>query len=301
MKLIKYNWLILLIFSLMACDPEEFFSPVVELDIPPHTSKLVVAADFEPNSDSLRVFVSKSYGFLDPKSLNRWDRVDTVSGVQVQLFKNDVLWTTFTSAKNGYYTSGQTIPLNDHSTYRLQVSAPNFETVTAVQTVPSLVPIVKATFVSQGGVDAFGGKVDLYTIEFNDPANEENFYQAEATWKYQFGANSWDSTTYALTHLASTGDNGNETMLIDKAFNGKTYKWLLQPYFSRGQPQVGDTITVRLQPIAKDRYLYNKSYTLYSDSRDNPFAEPVLLYTNLQKGYGYFTISGGSTKKRFVF
>lgn len=301
MKLIKYNWLILLIFSLMACDPEEFFTPVVELNMPPHTAKLVIGADFEPNSDSLRVYVSRSYGFLDPQSQRLWNSIDTVAGVQVQLFKNEVLWATFTSAKNGYYTSGQKIPLNDRSTYRLQVSAPNYETVTAVQTVPTSVPITKATFTSEGGVEPDGYKVDLYTIDFNDPANEENFYQSEATWKFKRSSGRWDSETYPLAHLTSTGDNGNETMLTDKAFSGKSYKWLLKPYYSKIQPQVGDTIEVRLMSLTKDRYLYNKSLALHNGSQDNPFSEPVLLYTNLQKGYGYFTISGGYTKKIIVF
>jgi hypothetical protein len=90
-------------------------------------------------------------------------------------------------------------------------------------------------------------------------------------------------------------------MLTDKAFNGKSYKWLLKPQFSKIQPQVGDTIEVRLFPITKDRYLYNKSLSLHNNLQDNPFAEPVLLYTNLQKGYGYFTISGSPTNKIIVF
>jgi hypothetical protein len=299
MKILKYNFIFLLIFGLSACDPEEFFSPVVELDIPPHTSKLVVAAHFAPNSDSLRVYVSKSYGFLDPKSQS-WSDSDTVSGVQVQLFRNDVLWSTFTRGRNAFYTSGKKIPSNDASIYRLQVSAPNYATVTATQKVPESVPITKATFTLQGGTEPDGTKVDLYTIEFNDPANDANFYQAEMTHKFKRG-NFWDEYDLGLVHFAATGDNGNQNMLTDNAFNGKSYKWLLKPNYWRAQPQTGDTMTVRLMPISKDRYLYNKSRTLQSDAQGNPFAEPVLLYTNLQNGYGFFTISGTYTEKIILF
>ena len=164
MKIIKLFFLIAFIFSLSSCD-EDFFAPVVELDIAPHTSKLAISANFVPNSDSLRVYVGKSYGFLDPKFPsfnNSFSTVlDTVTGVQVQLFKNEVLWATFKSAKNGYYTSGQKIVPNESATYRLQVSAPNYETAIATQKQPSTVPIVNATFTPLGASDPSGQKLDV--------------------------------------------------------------------------------------------------------------------------------------------
>jgi Domain of unknown function (DUF4249) len=235
MKIIKYSLIFGLFAGFSACDVEEYFSPVVELKMPPHTSKLVVAADFGLNSDSLRVFVSKSYAFLDPKlpANSFWWNADTVTGVQVKLFKNNLLWANLTSAQNGYYTSGQKIALNDTSTYRLEVSAPQYETVTAVQKAPAKVPMLNSMFTANGGADRDGRKIDLYSIEFKDPANEENFYQAEATLKHKDWNGQWEIVTFPLNHFAAASDNGGENMLTDKAFNGKAYRWLLQGSYSR--------------------------------------------------------------------
>ena len=107
--------------------------------------------------------------------------------------------------------------------------------------------------------------------------------------------------TFGLTNFASTGDNGAENMLTDRAFNGKKYNWLLQGNYTSIAPGAGDTLVVRLKPLTKERYLYNKSLSLYYGAKDNPFSEPTLLYTNIQKGYGMFTISGNYAEKKIVF
>jgi hypothetical protein len=160
---------------------------------------------------------------------------------------------------------------------------------------------LNSSFTANGGADSDGRKIDLYSIEFKDPANEENFYQAEATLKHKDWNGQWEILTFPLNHFAAASDNGSENMLTDKAFNGKVYRWLLQGSYSRIFPQSGDTLIVRLMPITKERYLYNKSEALFFNAQYNPFAEPVLLYTNLQKGYGFFTIAGNYTEKMFNF
>ena len=47
--------------------------------------------------------------------------------------------------------------------------------------------------------------------------------------------------------------------------------------------------TVGLLHINKDYFKYLKSLNTYENVQDNPFAEPVNLYSNVKNGYGFFT------------
>ena len=64
MKLIKYIAFIFALSVFAACN-ENFFTPVVEINLTPHKSKLVVFASFYAESDSLVVYLTRSRSALD--------------------------------------------------------------------------------------------------------------------------------------------------------------------------------------------------------------------------------------------
>ena len=43
-----------------------------------------------------------------------------------------------------------------------------------------------------------------------------------------------------------------------------------------------------LHNISQDYYYYRRSLELYNQSSDNPFAQPVQVYSNIENGFGIF-------------
>ena len=58
-----------LLMSFIACSIKDF-TPIVAIEIPSHTPRLVIRADWSAGDDSLAVFVSKSKGVLDKTKAN---------------------------------------------------------------------------------------------------------------------------------------------------------------------------------------------------------------------------------------
>jgi hypothetical protein len=62
-----------------------------------------------------------------------------------------------------------------------------------------------------------------------------------------------------------------------------------------------DTVEVwiDLQQVDKSYYLYAVSEQKYQQTRNNPFTEPVQVYSNVKNGFGLFSAYNG-TRKEFI-
>lgn len=75
-------------------------------------------------------------------------------------------------------------------------------------------------------------------------------------------------------------------------------------YGNPSNPNSGNGIiyernTIHIQRLSKDLYNYLKYLKLYDHYRDNPFAEPVPVYSNVKKGVGIF--AGFNDETKFTF
>ena len=75
-------------------------------------------------------------------------------------------------------------------------------------------------------------------------------------------------------------------------------------YGNPANPNSGNGIiyernTIHVQRLSKDLYNYLKYLKLYDHYRDNPFAEPVPVYSNVKKGVGLFAGFNDETKMEF--
>jgi hypothetical protein len=57
-------------------------------------------------------------------------------------------------------------------------------------------------------------------------------------------------------------------------------------YKSETVPDSDKIIRVQLSNISKEFYDYQKSLTEHNRTDDNPFAEPIQVYTNVKNGFG---------------
>jgi len=51
-------------------------------------------------------------------------------------------------------------------------------------------------------------------------------------------------------------------------------------------------IKVKVSTISRDKYFYSQSLYAYENASGNPFAEPVIVYTNVENGQGIFSMEG---------
>ena len=305
MKRIQYFSFLILCLSVAACsDPENFFNPIVDIDLPPHKSKLVLFADFQAETDSLVVHLTHTRSALDTATsririydtirfgsntyVNQYYVDDTLKNAKVELFRNDVLWGTFLANKYGRYILRKKL-VNDGATYRLRAEAPSYDVVEATQKMPATATLDSVRFVKDGaiiqdGLDTY--KEDEFTYFFKDPAETGNYYSVAAYFYY--GNN--DNEIY----LQSLDKLSQSNILSDKSFNGKAYNWRLHGKLWN-TPVNGNRIEYKLSSSSSDLLQFLRSKELVDNAQGNPFAEPVILYYNIKNGYGLFALTTTTT------
>ncbi|MDZ7879314.1 MAG: DUF4249 family protein [Saprospiraceae bacterium] len=248
---------ILLLIPFFACD-EDSFSPLVEIDIPAHTPRLVIRADWQAGSDSLAVFVSKSKGVLDKTKANfsqvfsYWngkdsikyvqEHYDTVPNTKVELLRNGLLLGTIPYSRKGYHVANKLYKLDTVSgaTYTIRVSAPNFETVEAAQKIQEGFKILRGGYRKDAALyrdlsDPFSSpqRGDELTIEIQDSGNDENYYALNGSGSFGFfrspdalvSRDSMGQKFEAFGYINNIDPNEENDFLPDRSFNGKNYSW----------------------------------------------------------------------------
>lgn len=278
------------ICSFFGCD-EGSFSQVVDVEIPKHDPKLAIKCTIAEGDTLLECLVSHSLKIDDPSNFR------LIDDATVLLFRDGVLFAemeydTFTKTYREYLT----MPFIAEGTYRLEVSAPEFETESAIQESPTLVPIQEIRFEEDGAILADGERGHQIDVIWSDPAEEANYYSLDI---YVSDPGSDILVQRYTETLDPTIEYGidEESLIDDTSFNGKTFTARLaisNLYDQFLEP--GGKLHAVLTHMTRDGYLYSRSRELYELSRDNPFVEPVVVHSNVEGGYGIFTIERSSSK-----
>ena len=286
MKSYNILFLLLSLIALSSCG-EDFFNQVVDIDIPEHEPLLAVSGHFRAQDTTLTVFVSRSAGILDPVNFDTLE----VAGATVEVLKDGEAFQTLPNVGSGYFR----LNLEDQlgaglHTYSLEVRAPGYGEAKAWQTMPAPVPIQDAVYEAEGGIDPDGNKVNTLSVEFEDPAGNDNYYFLEAFVTVTdtfFG--DWEYTIYLESEdvLVEYQDRG--LLFRDGPIDGKQYA-LKAYFFDNIHLRPDAQLTVRLHSISRDRYLFLRTLDLYSNAQDNPFAEPVVVHNNVEGGVGIFSV-----------
>lgn len=295
MKNIKIGFLALLIITVFASCEDLFDGAILDVELPDHESELAPYAFFGDTDSVLTVMVGKSVGILDATN------PDVVFGATVELYKNGVLEHTFTYADS---VRGYQVALNGFfnptagDEYELRVSAEGFEMVSATQVMPEKVEIIEGTVDIAGGIDQFGDPADIIEIRFRDPAGVQNYYEAGGFMNIRM--QSFFDTTIIEEYTNpfyfesndpnfSDGEIANGT-LSDLAFDGQEYLLRLQNYnwFGTDNPQTEISGVIFFNSVTAEYATYLNSLNDYYEAENNPFAEPVLLYSNMSGGLGTF-------------
>jgi len=267
--------IVLIIILTVSC--RDFFEMSIDLDVPEHVSKLAVTALMNNSSGENNVLVSFSQGITKDASNNQ-----LINNADVVLSDgtNDINFTL--SNIEGVYTPNSEIIFEMNKTYSLSVSTPQYSEVTAIQKLPTVIPITKVTFDSS-----------KLRVQFKDIANQKNYYLLEL-FHLDDESDFYESTgiyTFGESSYWSAFSNG--ILFKDTNFNGEQTEMIAEHYFS-SEPNTTHHFKAVLHHTSEDYYRYDRSFSLSEEADGNPFVEPVILHKNFDNGYGVFSLMNKS-------
>ncbi len=275
---------------LAACEKE-----VVGIKLPGPERQLVVNCLISPDEWYIRVFAARSLpGFGDrnlPDTLVRDAIVALSDGtLTIQLLYDE-------SHKAYVYEpwvrSTPRFTIVPGRSYALRVTTPRGEVATAACTVPAALEVPITVFPDSAWDTYRNGYYYRMRMSWPDPPGQVNYYrvggwQEKVTSLYQDGtpANMSSSPVdwEAEETISDAGQDGQR--LISPRGNWR--RWPLDS-------SIQLSLHAQLLHVDEHYYKYHRSLRRTIQSQANPFAEPVLIYSNVTGGLGVFAAYTEST------
>jgi hypothetical protein len=268
------------------------------VDIPDQNLKLVIHSE-QAQNDYFSITVGRSAGIREPMTLQ--PRQLHIINATVVVKENDTLTDTLRyNSGTGRY-EGQKIRALIGKMYTVEASVAGFEKATGSSVLPGLVQPVQVNWRRNIRTDAYGGSLDEVTISFTDDIAIQDYYlirlrQAAGEFVLCTYSNDKDIERSVSSDLFETEEclSGWRVLLADRNFNGSTKTVVLNVISAELNENIDQQgrrrrPTIELLHINKDYFQHLKSLTAYEKVRDNPFAEPANVYSNIRNGYGIFT------------
>ena len=283
-----------------SCD-EDSFSQVVKIDVPDHESKPAIRFAVEVNNpEVLSALISNSKGILDPMTDYK-----TPADAEVKLFRNGELLTQLQyNETTVYYEDPDSVLIRDTEgdVYLFEAKLEGFDKVSATQTMPAKPIITNATFEEDGTIDSEGYRADEVVVDISDPNPDKTNYFAIRLFNTQYPIDINGDTLDGIRQMMYLGSNdpllaygGNYGLLFtDKSFPGGTFQ---ARAYSYNYTSDDSEINVEILSITEEAYLYSLSLEQYYEAVDNPFAEPVTVPSNIEGGYGFFSLANSTIVK----
>ena len=289
----KYISIIIFLMSAWSCTKTLDFKEA-ETD-----QQFVINCIISPDS-TFSAIISKSHSVI------RFQPFELVTNVPLNLYEDGNLIGEI-SAKNGIYRDD--FKPQSGKTYRLMAEIDGKE-VDATTQIPEKVDIVSVdttTVQSQWGYNELNFK-----ISFDDPDGEDYYRLVvlqDVLTRYDWGN---DSITYYRQYYSSgvdsndpvfktlyndfgdnqldSGPDNHYNLFSDVNFNGQKYSIQFKVNsFQEGNPDIiYYKYEIHLLKMSKEFFNYLKYLNLYNYYHDDPFSEPVPVYSNVNNGTGIF-------------
>lgn len=276
----KSIYVIFLLLLASACEL------VVPIELPDQEPKLVLNGFLEADSNAT-VFLSRSYGMYEEFA------IEPVQGGEVTLTENQGAAVPFVQDNlDSLRFDLNTLTMQPGNTYTVEATAPGFETVRGTATVPQRITFDTVTVDLGARRDRDSVLYDVWTLQLSDPPGEENFYFLRAYLDSDVESYliCFETLDPVLADLDVLGDGGDVEYLCEGRFNdvifdGTTYQ--LQVFTESFYHQLPNA-AIAFELLHLDRSAYN--YLLSSDRQyntgGNPFAEPAIVFNNIENGFG---------------
>lgn len=285
MKTIKiYFSFVIILLIVISC------KKYIDMKIPDKGRKPVINCLF--NADSIfKVQIYQSHFILDNAESQE------ITNALVTITENETTIDTLNYSSLGYYSNSQLIPTSGKN-YKI-VATYDGKTASSTSIIPHPITITKIDTSSfnnqQGGYFSFN-------VQINDPASETNYYLLKIEKEYNDYYNNNLQTIYSNNNEDPSLDAQWQGAYIinDNLFNGKTkvFQLNIDIFNLYNYYNSLNKFYISLYSISKDYYLYAKTSESQINTNNSPFSEPVLVYNNIENGYGIF--AGASVFKSLV-
>ena len=273
---------------------------VRDIDMPPHTPRLVASLFADSRDSTIRATVGKSQGLYEP------GEPKSLSGANIRLMQDGQLlhaWNT-TNPIDSAYELHLGDRLGTHTgSIMLVVEHPDFDSAYSVQRFPSA-PVVKNIQIDYDAVENWGFTQDRMTLTLEDLPGENQHYVITADVHSTDLAQ--DTSIYTECFLVSSAPGvtrAGEALIASEAGIDQdlTFSFTTgvgdSSYFIGGQ-YLEREYRVRVRAVSDDYYYFMVSYNAYEAARANPFAEPAIIHDNLENGIGCFGLSTSTIARK---
>ena len=305
----------LYLFVLLSCACET----VVDVDIPPEPTRLVVNSFISPDQDvGLRVTKSKS-------ALDRAESFPLVNDAQVTLYEEGREVAQLTNESSGWYTA----PFRPQAGFRytVQVSsngAQSVEATSRIETPTAIGGLTADTIQIESGFSCINDDCETnYSTEFQlqlqltDASGLANYYEIlgytvtlDSVPQFDGAGNftrydtvsrrqrvSFVSDDPVVNNSASAlGDSefyGRSLIFSDEIFSGQGYTVDFRTtdtnvFYNGANYSVLQKLIIILRTLSEDQYQYLRTRDLQDFNSGNLFSEVVPVYNNIENGFGIF-------------
>ncbi len=271
-----FTTIIIGLLGLSACKQET----IKNFKMPPYTNKLVlnsILRNDQPFSANVS-FSMPALDFGDPKY---------TSAAKIYIYEGTNLIDSLTYSTFSSDYQGTKFP-QPGVLYKVECRHAGYPFASATTAIPNKVPGFTSSFKDSTNTDSSGFPTGTIKMTFKDEVGE-NYYKVKLFY-YENFLSEWrdlaiETNDPALDEFGEINNDGSISF-EDLGFEGKTKEIeFITPFaIATGTPK----FIVVFETISKELYNYYTSLTRYEIAKDNPFAEPVFIYTNIANGLGIF-------------
>ena len=270
MRTIQYITALILTLFLFSCET------VLDVELPEPETRLVAHCFVMNTDDQLSTYVSTNVALLSNQE------PAGIDNATVQIFENGGLKYEFLSDQSVDLAE----PFQTGRTYEIRVSHPDLGSLSARQVMPGPVAITRAELDPDGGINEFGDEVAELVVTLLDPAGEENYYERGLV-RVQGGSGGEAYRLYPTDDQLFGKATWNDFITFDdRTFDGREQTLTFRFYADYGG--MNENYYLVWRSVSRERYLYLNSLTDQLWNEDNPFSEPVPVFSNMEGGLGIF-------------
>ena len=253
-----------------------------KIKLPSQDPRLVVTCFISPQNPNITAVVRTSIQKFSGNYINYTKKGTTesdISNARVEITDGVTsLVLPFDTALASYNADASGLPIVSGKTYSLTVSTPDGKKVTGVTTVPT------GNFELEYSKPNFTKNTEIevnfsFNVLIKDNPNELNYIAGYYNiFSVTSGTNPFIYIPNDEPYLFEADDG-----IVRESYSGTVNYYNFSPDTILSIP-----VTLKTLNCSKEFYLFNKTSraAVYNDG--NPFGEPVLVYSNIEGGFGCF-------------
>ena len=268
---------------------------VRDIDLPPHESQLAASLFLDSRDSAISAIVSSSKGIYDTGQSKSVKDAECVLNVGSTTYN----WSTMDQYEN--YT--ELLPDRfgaPTDSLIFTVNHPDFTSVSATQVFPSAPQV--SLELNYGATQLYGEISDELIITLKDIPGVNQHYIVSIDVHFRTALSGQDTSEYYNLYWETEYPNSTplwgqgSALLLSEDGLDRNIKFSAATGINPIDFAMLHEYRVKVSALSEEMYLFYKSYAAYENANGNPFAEPVVLYSNMSNNMGCF---GVSTTRRF--